>query len=92
LNGAIVFAEAFTVDTGIAVSGVTREAVTDSLGKYGLDLDPAYDWKIRVFHVNAPGEITPLASFLAPVSVLGTALGATTPGVPITQDFTLSVR
>jgi len=87
LNGAIVFAEAFAVDTGIAVSGVTREAVTDSLGKYGLDLDPTYNWKIRVFHVNAPGEIAPLASFLAPVSVLGTALG-----VPITQDFTLSVR
>lgn len=92
LNGAIVFAEAFAVDTGIAVFGVIREAVTDSLGRYGLDLDPAYDWKIRVFHVNAPGEITPLASFLVPVSVLGTALGATTPGVPITQDFTLSVR
>ncbi|SCX05650.1 carboxypeptidase-like regulatory domain-containing protein [Candidatus Aquiluna sp. UB-MaderosW2red] len=92
LNGAIVFAEAFNVESGAAVSGQTREAVTDSLGKYGLDLDPTYDWKIRVFQVNAPGEITPLASVLVPVSVLGTALGAATPSAPITQNFTLSVR
>lgn len=94
LRGAIVFAEAFTTGPNPqAVTGMTREAVTDANGQYGLDLDSSYDWQVRVFYVNAPGEITPLASYLTPTAIASADLAAATNNAtPIQQSFTLAAK
>jgi hypothetical protein len=59
-EGAIVFAEAFD-GNGNAISGKTVEGLVDEQGAYGVQLDPNFTWKIKVFYVNKPGE-TQLAS------------------------------
>jgi hypothetical protein len=82
VSGAIVFAEAFNTSDGVA-SGETAEAVTSATGDYALQLDSSFDWKIKVFYVNPPAIVTPLASYLTPYSVsasdLRTADTTTTP-------------
>jgi hypothetical protein len=68
-EGAIVFAEAYS--GGSAVSGVTAEGQVENDGSFGLQLDTAYSWKLKVFYVNRPGE-TQLASITTPIDVVFT--------------------
>jgi hypothetical protein len=37
------------------VTGVVQETVVDSEGNFGLQLDPRYNWVVKVFYVNPPG-------------------------------------
>ena len=67
VSGAIVFAEAFD-GSGVA-TGETAEAVTNATGNYTLQLDSTFEWRIKVFFVNPPAIITPLASYLTPYSI-----------------------
>jgi hypothetical protein len=54
--GAIVFAEAVSLySDSTPVTGVVQETVVDSEGNFGLQLDPRYNWVVKVFYVNPPG-------------------------------------
>jgi hypothetical protein len=68
-NGAIVFAQARILGTETLVAEITQETVVDSEGNYGLQLDPAYDWEVRVFYVNPPGAPTQYSSISTPEAV-----------------------
>jgi hypothetical protein len=86
--GAIVFAEAY--QSGNAVPAVTRESIVDADGNYGLQLDPSYDWKIKVFYVNPTTTGNQYSSMLTPVDI---AQSAVPTGTDRTQrDFVLAVR
>jgi hypothetical protein len=86
--GAIVFAEAY--QSGSAVPAVTRESIVDADGNYGLQLDPSYDWKIKVFYVNPTTTGNQYSSMLTPVDI---AQSAVPTGTDRTQrDFVLAVR
>lgn len=61
LPGAVVYAEAFDKTSHNALN-ISETANTDSSGRYGLQLNPAYDWKIKVFYVNLPGDTVQLQS------------------------------
>ena len=94
LAGAIVFAEAYDAETDSAIAGLTAEAVTDKNGDYGLDLDRNYNWKIKVFYVNLPGELSPMSSYLTPETVTSVELSQqeVLDGTPIAVNFTLAPR
>jgi hypothetical protein len=83
--GAIVFAQAYSGST--IVDGKTEQAVTKVDGRYGLQLDPAYNWKLKVFYVNPDGASVNYDSILNEWTVLGSVLGSAQ-----TKDFVLPVR
>lgn len=85
LAGAIVYAQAY--ENGTAVAGKSEQASTKIDGRYGLQLDAAYDWKIKVFFVNPDGAVENYESFLTERAVAGSTLGSQN-----TQDFALAVR
>jgi hypothetical protein len=60
--GAIVFARSTTGD-------FTQETVVEPDGSYGLQLDPALDWEVKVFYVNPVGAQTRHSSMTTPVPV-----------------------
>jgi hypothetical protein len=64
--GAIVFAQARELNTTTLVVGKTQETVVDSEGNFGLQLDTAYDWEVRVFWVNPSGAPTQYSSITTP--------------------------
>ena len=68
VEGAIIFAEAMN-DSNQLISGKTMEAVSSGDGTYGLQLSADYNWRVRVFYVNAPGASPRLSSILTPVTV-----------------------
>lgn len=91
VSGAIVFAEAF--DGNGDATGETAEAVTNAAGSYALQLDSSYEWKIKVFYVNPPAIITPLASYLTPVVVSSAELqAAESNSTPKSVDITLVAK
>ena len=85
MAGAIVFAQAYSGST--IVDGKTEQAVTKVDGRYGLQLDPAYNWKLKVFYVNPDGASVNYDSILNEWTVLGSVLGSAQ-----TKDFVLPVR
>jgi hypothetical protein len=87
IAGAIVYAQAYYVVGGAAVDGVTEQSVSRSDGRYGLQLDPTYNWKIKVFFVNPDGATTNYDSLLVEHEVLGSTLGSAQ-----THNFRLAVR
>jgi hypothetical protein len=69
--GAIVFAEAFeSNNSNNAIAGLTRESIVDANGDYGLQLDPAYTWKLKVFYVNPSPNGTQYSSLTTPFEIL----------------------
>ena len=87
IAGAIVYAQAYLVSNGSIVEGKTEQSVSRSDGRYGLQLDPTYNWKIKVFFVNPDGATTNYDSLLTEQTVSGAELGS-----PRTQNFSLAVR
>ena len=84
--GAIVYAQAYS--GGVLVSGKVEQSITKSDGRYGLQLDSAYDWKIKVFFVNPENAATNYNSILTEVTVQGSTL--TSPQT--LPNFVLTVR
>ena len=87
LAGAIVFAQAFEAGTSTEKVGVTEQSVTKADGRFGLQLDAAYDWKIKVFFVNPDGATEQYES-----SLTGRGVASSTLGNQQTQNFELAVR
>lgn len=85
IAGAIVYAQAYL--GGTIQDGKTEQSVSRSDGRYGLQLDPTYNWKIKVFYVNPDGPGTRYDSLLVEYEVLGSTLGSAQ-----THDFGLAVR
>lgn len=84
-SGAIVYAQAYS--SGVLVEGKTEQAITKADGRYGLQLDSAFDWKIKVFFVNPEGAATNYNSILTEWTVQSASLMS-----PQTKDFELAVR
>ena len=85
IAGAIVYAQAYIGAT--LQEGKSEQAVSKADGRYGMQLDPAFDWKIKVFFVNPDGATTNFNSMLIEQTVLGSALGS-----PQSRNFQLEVR
>jgi hypothetical protein len=85
IAGAIVYAQAYL--GGTIQDGKTEQSVSRSDGRYGLQLDPTYNWKIKVFYVNPDGATTLYDSFTTGWDISGSTLGSAQ-----THDFGLAVR
>lgn len=75
--GAIVFAEAYeSSNSNAAIPGLTREAIVDENGDYGLQLETGFTWKLKVFYVNPSTDGTQYSSLTSPYEILHTAVPA----------------
>lgn len=90
VEGAIVFAEAYDSASGNAISGMTREAVTNANGDWGLQLETSYTWKLKVFYVNLPTDVPQLSSVTTPIVVTRTQLTSATGSIDV--PVTLSAK
>lgn len=90
VEGAIVFAEAHNAITDQVITGLTREVVTNANGDWGLQLDTAYTWKLKVFYVNLPTDVPQLASVTTPIVVTKNQL--TSAGSSINVPVTLAAK
>ncbi len=88
--GAIVFAQAYSGST--LVDGVTFETTVAANGSYGMQLDSAYTWKLKVFYVNAPGEVLPQRSKLTEIVLSATVLQGLSNGSSINTDIVLEAK
>mgnify|MGYP000364900219 CR=1 FL=1 len=47
---------------------------TNASGRYGLELDPAYNWQVKVYYVTPEGALVGYRSMQNPQLVSGTSL------------------
>jgi hypothetical protein len=74
------------------VDGVTFETTVAANGSYGMQLDSAYTWKIKVFYVNAPGEVLPQKSMLIENVISATDLQGVSNGSSIATNIVLEAK
>jgi len=77
--GAVVYANV----TGATDETFTVITSTSASGRYGLQLDPAKSWTIKVFPINKPDDTTPLATY---------TFAAFTPSGTTTKNAVLAAR
>lgn len=84
VDGVIIYAEAFVAGTATSANIQLRTS-TKQTGQYGMQLDSAYDWKIKVFYVNRDSG-TQLSTTLEAITVTSTQLASNQ-----TRNFALTV-
>ncbi len=90
LEGAVVIAEAFNVE-GTVSRNIVQTSNSDATGKYGLQLDPSYTWKLRVAYVNQPDATVKYGSISTPRVVLNTDIPGFNAGTSKSENFNLGV-